>query len=219
MATQPFTAVGKSLHDLAKTMQTLPKATPGAFAYANSGVLQQAGVVMAARYITPEKHAKSDGRRTNQYTEPPGATHGPVKMSHRDNSGAAVRNARGQFINVPVERKLFIKGKFVSRTGEMLATAQELSRAAPTQLVDVVLAHGVNPKIGRSGGEITAGIYADGNGYLEITGGWKAAEVGVRSGYPAGVKGWWRALRSSQGRWATLLKKKFPDLLTVKISR
>ena len=28
-----------------------------------------------------------------------------------------------------------------------------------------------------------------------------------------GVRGIWRALRSVQGRWATIVRKKYPDLL------
>lgn len=211
-------AVGASLNDVARTMRTLPAGTPGAFAYASSGVLQQAGVVMAARYITPDTHANNGGRQTRDYTAPSNGTHGPVRMRSRDAQGNLQRNARGQIISTAVEVKLFIKGKFVSRSGEMLATAQELGRTSPTQATNVILAHGVNPKRGDRG-EITAGVTSDGSGYLEISGGWKAAEAGVRGGYPQGVKGWWRSLRSVQGRWATLLRKKYPDLLKVKVAR
>lgn len=205
-------AVGASLTDVATACRALPSKAPGAFAYANSGVMQQAGVVFLSRYITDGNHAKGSGTSRQQYTEPSGGTHGPVRKSNRDSSGNFLRNARGQFIYAARETKLFIKGKFVSRTGEMRATAIELARTPPTESVNVILAFGVNPK-GRDGGTITAGVDSRGRAYLEITGGYKAAEVGVRGGFPVGVKGWWRSLRSVQGRWGTLLKKKFPDLL------
>lgn len=211
-------AVGASLDDLARTMRTIPARTPAAIAYANSGVLQQAGIVVAARYITPDTHAKNGGRQTSDYTVPANGTHGPVRRRSRDANGNLMRNSRGQIITSAVEVKLFVKGQFVSRSGEMLETAKELGRTAPTESVNVILAHGVNPKRGDRG-EITAGITHSGNGYLEISGGWKAAEAGVRGGYPAGVKGWWRALRSVQGRWGTLLKKKYPDLFRVTVAR
>jgi hypothetical protein len=195
-------AVGASLADLARVCRTLPANSPRAIAYANSGVMQQAGVVMAARYITPENHAEQRGARLN-YTAPPNGTHGLKRV------------ARGGRV---IERKLFVKGQFVARSGEMRKTALELARTGPTESVGVILAHGVNPQ-GKTGGDITAGIDGEGRGYLEITGGWKAAEVGKKGGYPMGVKGWWRALRSAQGRWATLLKKKYPDLIRVKAAR
>lgn len=213
-----FQAVGASLNDVARTCRTLPAGTPGAFAYAASGVLQQAGVVFGARYITNDTHANNGGRQTRDYTAPTNGTHGPVRMRSRDAQGNLNRNARGQIIAVASEVKLFIKGKFVSRSGEMKATAEELARATPSTAVNVILAHGVNPKRGDRG-EITAGVTPDGTGYLEISGGWKAAESGVRGGYPAGVKGWWRALRTVQNRYGTLLKKKYPDLLRVKVAR
>lgn len=205
-------AVGASLEDLAATMRKAAHATPGAIAFANSGVMQQAGVVFAARYITSENYLGEKGN----FTAPAGATHGPVRMSSRDKDGKSIRNARGQFIRTAVENKVFIKGKFVSRSGNMRETAKELARTAPTESVGVILAHSVNPR--RMGsGEITAGIDKDGNGYLEIDGGYAAAERGSR-GRSNGIKGWWRALRSVQGRWGTMLKKRYPDLLRVKVA-
>ena len=203
-------AVGASLEDLAATMRKAARATPGAIAFANSGVMQQAGVVFAARYITPENYRGEKGN----FIAPAGATHGPIKRSNRAPDGTALRNSRGQFIYAAVENKVFIKGKFVSRSGNMRETAKELARTSPTESVGVILAHSVNPR--RAGtGEITAGIDKTGNGYLEIDGGYAAAERGSR-GRSNGIKGWWRALRSVQGRWGTLLKKKYPELLRVK---
>lgn len=210
-----FKALGASLNDLARTMRELPKNTPAALAYASSGVLQQSGKVFLARYITPEDWAKNGGRKTSDYTEPTGATHGPVRMRGKDANGVSIRNARGQFVTVASERKLFIKGKLVSRSGAMRLFAQELAASNPTESVNVEIAQNANPKQGDRG-EIMAGITPDGSGYLEITGGWKAAESGTRGGYPAGTKGWWRALRTVQNRFATLLRKKYPGLMIPK---
>jgi hypothetical protein len=201
-------AVGASLDDLARTMRRVPAGTPGAFAYASSGVLQQAGVVMLARYITPQNHAEMKRARI-VYTAPPDGTHGPMVRTQK-------RNERGQFVQQMEERKLFIKGKFVSRTGNMRGVADELSRAKPSEAVSVTLADGTNPRKGGTG-DIEAGIGSDGTGFLSISGGYRAAELGVK-GKANGVRGWWRALRSVQGRYATLLRKKYPDLLRVKVS-
>lgn len=203
-------AVGASLNDLAATMRALPAATPGAFAYASSGVLQQAGVVFLARYITPANHMDPKGN----FSSPAGATHGPVKWSHKDAGGNYVRNAKGQFINVPVEKKVFVKGKYVSRSGEMRAFARELAGTAPTESVGAQLAYGVNARRYASG-TLDASVDREGRGYLVIDGGYAAAEKGSRGGR-SGVRGWFSALRSVQGRWGTLLRKKYPDLLKIK---
>lgn len=203
-------AVGASLNGLAATMRTLPAATPGAFAYAGSGVLQQAGVVFLARYVTPENHMDAKGN----YTAPPGATHGPVKYSNKDEHGELMRNAKGQFIYAPKERKVFVKGKFVSRSGLMRTFARELAATPPTDSVGVTLAHGVNARKGGTG-DMDCGIDREGRGYLLLDGGYAAAEKGQR-GVRSGVRGWWSSLRSVQGRWGTLLKKKYPDLLKIR---
>lgn len=211
-------AVGASLDDLARTMRSMPANAPGAIAYASSGVLQQAGVVMLARYITPASFAQSVGKNNRLvYAAPPGATHGKIRKTHKRPDGTYVRNDKGQFVDIVIEEKLFIKGKFVSRTGQMKSLASDLARTAPTESVKVVLSDCANQRNGDSG-KIEAGIDAHGNGYVELTGGYRAAEVGSR-GKTNGVKGWYRALRSVQGRWATLIRKKYPELARVKVGR
>lgn len=207
-------AVGASLDDVARTCRALPARTPSAFAYSSSGVLQQAAVVFLSRYITPANYSSQSGSRQT-YTAPPGATHGPVKKTNKDEQGNYVRDSKGRFIYAFREKKIFIKGQFVSRTGQMRAFANELASTPPTDSVGVTLAHAANVRTGNSA-ELTAGIDANGNGFVELTGGYRAAEVGSRSGRPMGVKGWWRSLRSVQGRYATLLKKKYADLLVPK---
>lgn len=193
----------------------MPAQSLSAYAYANSGVAQQAGVVFLGRYITAGDFGGESGNRKT-YTEPPGATHGPVVRTNKDASGNYMRNSKGQFIYAAVEKKRYIKGKFVSRTGEMKAFARELAATAPTAQLNATLAYGVNPRSGGSGGDLTASIDSQGRFVLEITGGYKAAEVGSRGGVPMGVKGWWRALRSAQGRWATLIRKKYPELIRIR---
>ena len=210
-----FRAVGASLGDLARACRAMPAQSLGAFAYANSGVAQQAGVVYLGRYITAGEHSADSGNRKT-YTEPPGATHGPVVRSNKDASGNFMRNSKGQFIYAAVEKKRFIKGKFVSRTGEMKAFARELAATAPTAQLSATIAFGVNPRRDAPGGDLTASIDSQGRFVLETTGGYKAAEVGSRSGVPMGVKGWWRALRSAQGRWSTLIRKKYPELIRIR---
>lgn len=210
-----FRAVGASLGDLARACRAMPAQSLGAFAYANSGVAQQAGVVFLGRYITAGDYSADSGNRKT-YTEPPGATHGPVVRSNKDANGNFMRNSKGQFIYAAVEKKRYIKGKFVSRTGEMKAFARELAATAPASDLNAVLAFGLNTRSGTSGGDLTASIDNQGRFVLEITGGYKAAEVGSRSGVPMGVKGWWRALRSAQGRWSTLIRKKYPELIRIR---
>lgn len=210
-----FRAVGASLGDLARACRAMPAQSLGAFAYANSGVAQQAGVVFLGRYITAGDYSADSGNRKT-YTEPPGATHGPVVRSNKDANGNFMRNSKGQFIYAPIEKKRYIKGKFVSRTGEMKAFARELAATAPSAQLNATIAFGVNPRRDASGGDLTASIDNQGRFVLEITGGYKAAEVGSRSGVPMGVKGWWRALRSAQGRWSTLIRKKYPELIRIR---
>lgn len=201
-------AVGASLNDLAATMRKLPANTPGAFAYASSGVMQQAGVVMAARYITDSNYMDARGN----YTAPPNGTHGPIKRTNRNPDGTYRRNERGQYVYADEMQKLFVKGQFVSRSGAMREIAKELAGTAPTSSLGVTLAHGMS-RIKGSDGEIDATIDASGRGHIAISGGYRAAEVGSRKTGMRGIKGWWRALRSVQGRYATLLRKKYPDLL------
>lgn len=205
-------AVGASLDTLATTMRAAAKSGPSAFAYANSGVLQQVGVVMSARYIVDGNYSVSAKSGYTQYTEPHGATHGPVVATVRDNSGRLIRNNRGQFQKQYIERKLFVKGKFVDRSGGMANAADELARAAPTERFPVMIAEEVTGQL-RKRGNIAIGIDDSGNGYLTLADGYAAAERGSRKRGQNGVRGWWRALRSVQGRWSTLMRKKYPDLL------
>lgn len=207
-------AVGASLTDLARACQALPRGTASAFALANSGVAQQAGVIFLARYITPANYAQNTPRGV-EFTEPPGATHGPIVRTNRDESGNFIRNAKGQFVYVAKERKRFIKGQFVSRSGEMREVAADLSRTPPNDKPGRTITMGSNPRKGHSG-EIDVSIDAAGHGIFEITGGYCAAEKGSRSGKPMGVKGWYRAIRGASGRWATLIKKKYPDLIQIR---
>lgn len=64
-----------------------------------------------------------------------------------------------------------------------------------------------------------AGITSDGTGYITLSDGYRAAEVGQRGTVSNGVKGVWRALRSVQGRWSTLLRKRYSDLLHLQAAR
>ena len=205
-------AVGASLDTLAATMRTAAHKAPEAFAYANSGVLQQAGVVLAARYIVDGNHAKDDKSGRSIYTAPPGATHGPVVSTIRDNSGNIMRNDRGQWQRKFVERKLFVKGKFVDRSGGMANAADDLARAAPTTRMGVQIVDGETGQRGKRG-QVAVGIDRDGNGYVTLSDGYAAAERGTRKRVSSPVRGWWRSLRSVQGRWSTMLRKRYPDLL------
>lgn len=205
-------AVGASLDTFAATMRTAAHRSPEAFAFANSGVLQQAGVVLKARYIVDGEHAKTAKSGRSVYTEPPGATHGPVVATIRDNAGNIMRNQRGQFQRKYVERKIFVKGKFVDRSGGMANAADELASSAPTTKFPTEIASGETGQAGKKSA-LTVGIDASGNGYVTLSDGYAAAERGTRKRTSSPVRGWWRALRSVQGRWATLLRKKYPELL------
>ena len=205
-------AVGASLDTLAATMRTASKSGPAAFAYANSGVLQQVGVVMSARYIVDGSYSTRSKSGYTKYTEPPGATHGPVVATVRDNSGRLIRNDRGQFQRQYIERKLFVRGKFVDRSGGMANAAEDLARQAPTERFPILIVDEMTSQKGKRG-NVAIGIDDSGNGYVTLTNGYAAAERGSRSRSQSGVRGWWRALRSVQGRWATLMRKKYPELL------
>ena len=216
-------AVGASLGDLARTMRSIPAGTPAAFAYANSGVLQQVGVVMLSRYITAEDHYAPGQRRP--YTSPPGSTHGPITTTKLSARGERFgRDAKGHWHplkpeevaqTITKEDKIFIRGKFVSRSGAMRSAAKEISLSAPSDSVGITLAFATNQQSGKTG-DIDCGIAADGSGYITLSGGYRAAEAGSRRNRSPGVKGWWRSLRSVQGRWRTLLRKKYPELASIR---
>lgn len=203
-----FKAVGASLDTLAKRCQALPKGAPGTFAYANSGVLQQAGVVARERYIVPGRNAETTKNGNTNYTTPPGATHGP--MTRR------VRTFRdGRTVATTTEQKLFVKGKFVDRSGGMLGFAEDLARMAPTEALNHTLDESETGQKGKRG-EIMASIDAQGRGLLVLSDGYRAAEVGSRGRLSNGVKGWYRALRTASSRWSTLIRKRYPELLSLK---
>ena len=208
--TVQWRAVGASLNDLAQTMRAIPGSSPAVFARMNSELLKLAGSVLISRYVTPTNHTNTVRGRLN-FTAPPGATHGPVIRSHRLPDGTYSRNARGQFVDVVQERKIFIKGKFVSRTGEMREIARDLSTSAPSEATSRVIVRGENPRPGGTG-SVVVGIDDRGNGYVEILDGYRAAEAGKRGTVSAGTRGWWKSIRSVQGRWKTLLRKRYPDL-------
>ena len=203
-----FRAVGASLDTLAKRCQALPKGAPSTFAYANSGVLQQAGVVARERYIVPGRNAETTKSGNTNYTTPPGATHGPMTRKAR-----TFRD--GRTIATTTEQKLFVKGKFVDRSGGMLGFAEDLSRLAPTEALNRLLDESETGQRGKRG-EISASIDAQGRGLLVLSDGYRAAEVGSRSRMSNGVKGWYRALRTASSRWSTLIRKRYPELLSLK---
>lgn len=217
-------AVGASLNDLARVARSVPAGTPAAFAYANSGVIQQVGVVMLARYITPTTHYAEGQRRP--YTSPPGSTHGPITTTKLSARGERFgRNKLGQWHKledsevaqtITNEDKVFIRGKFVSRSGAMRDFAREIAARGPTENVGTIIGFGINQQSGKSG-DLDAGIAPDGSGYITLSGGYRAAEVGSRRAKYAsnGIKGWWRGLRSVQGRWKTLIRKKYPELMAL----
>lgn len=212
-------AVGASLDTLATTMRAAKESTPALLGLASGTVLQQAGVVIKSRYIVPGAFAVETKNRIN-YTAPPGATHGPISKRQLSRHGEPFgRNERGQWrkmqpedvaTEIVTEKKIFVKGKFVSRTKGIQSFVDELASAVPEQRVDYLLA--IQP--GRTiKDDLEAGVDPDGRGYLTATGGYAAAERGSRKNGQNGVRGFWRALRSVEGRWATLMRKKYPDLL------
>lgn len=203
-----FKAVGASLDTLAKRCQALPKGAPSTFAYANSGVLQQAGVVARERYIVPGRNAETTKSGNVNYTTPAGATHGPMSRK--------VRTFRdGRTIATTTEQKLFVKGKFVDRSGGMLGFANDLSRDPPSERLSYEIVDGETGQKGKNGA-IMASIDANGRGILTLSDGYRAAEVGSRGRGSNGVKGWYRALRTASSRWSTLIRKKYPELLSLR---
>lgn len=207
-ASVSFKAVGASLDTLAKRCQALPKGAPSTFAYANSGVLQQAGVVARERYIVPGRNAETTKNGNANYTTPPGATHGPMTRK--------VRTFRdGRTIATTTEQKLFVKGKFVDRSGGMLGFANDLSRDPPSERLSYEIVDGETGQKGKDG-QIMASIDANGRGILTLSDGYRAAEVGSRGRASNGVKGWYRALRTASSRWSTLIRKKYPELLSLR---
>lgn len=220
-----FRAVGASLDTLAKKCQALPRGSVDAFAFANAGVLQIAGQIAKDKYIVGGRNAEEtpNGRRLI-YTPPPGATHGPITTIKLSRYGERFgRDERGRWGPlkpsdvaqvITHEKPLFVKGKFVGRSGAMEAFAKELSQAGVEQhgKPGTTLAIEPNPRDSRS--DLLAEIDKDGRGILTITGGYRAAEVGSR-GRLNGVKGWWRALRGASGRWGTLIRKRYPELISL----
>lgn len=207
-----FKAVGASLDTLAKRCQELPRSSVGSLAYANSGVLQQAGEIVRSRYIVAGHHSDLSRSGYTRYKEPPGATHGPVVRQWKDENGNSLRNARGQFVFKVVERKLFVKGKFVDRTGAMLGAADDVRGAKPSDAYPRIIAEVETVQKGKRS-EIAVGIDAAGLGYVTLSDGYAAAERGTRTRTSSPVRGWWRALRTASTQWGKLLNKTYPDLL------
>lgn len=207
-----FKAVGASLDTLAQRCQELPRSSVGALAYANSGVLQQVGKIVHSRYIVPGHWSERNKSGYTMYTQPPGATHGPVKFAWSYKGGESFRNSRGQFEKRAIEIKLFVKGKFVDRTGAMLGAAEDLSTADPSIEFPRIISEAQTFQQQKRS-EVIVGIDANGLGYVELKDGYAAAERGTRSRVSSPVRGWWRALRTASGQWGKLLNKKYPDLL------
>lgn len=216
-ASVEWRAVGASLETLAQTMRTAALDTPKALAYANSGVLQQAGVVLESRYVVAGRWMRLTRSGYANYTAPPGVTHGPVVLSWKDELGQPYRNAAGQFVRKPLEKRLFIRGKFVDRSGGLLGAAQDLRAAGPTERLGVVIADGMTGQQGKRG-EVTVGIDPRGEGFVDLRDGYAAAEKGSRNAR-SGVRGWWRSIRSASSRWSTMIRKKYPELLALRRTR
>lgn len=217
-----FKAVGASLDTLAKRCQELPRSSVGALAYANSGVLQQVGKIMHSRYIVAGRNAVTGKSGYTQYTQPAGATHGPISVKKFSKHGERFgRDERGRWrtlkpedvaSTITTERKLFVKGKFVDRTGAMLGAADDLRSADPSVEFPRLMSEAETGQKGKRS-EVSVGIDANGLGYVELKDGYAAAERGTRSRVSSPVRGWWRALRTASGQWGKLLNKKYPDLL------
>lgn len=207
-----FKAVGASLDTLAKRCQELPRSSVGSLAYANSGVLQQAGEIVRSRYVVAGHHSDLSRSGYTRYLEPPGATHGPVKMAWKAKGGEAFRNQRGQFEKRPIEIKLFVKGKFVDRTGAMLGAADDVRGSKPSEVYPRIITEVETGQKGKRS-EVAVGIDAAGLGYVTLSDGYAAAERGTRTRISSPVRGWWRALRTASTQWGKLLNKTYPDLL------
>jgi hypothetical protein len=222
-----FKAVGASLDTLAKRCHDLPKAAPSTFAFANSGVIQQAGRIVRERYIVPGSFIEYRGRKSGayDYTEPPGATHGSISTKRFSKFGERFgRDARGRWgplkdsdvaYTVTTERKLFVKGKFVSRNGTMQGFAEDLQSSEPEAKASRVIAQDYSIASLGKYNELRASIDADGRGVIELIGGYRAAEVGSRKQGSNGVRGWFRGLRTASSQWSKLLSKKYPGLLSL----
>lgn len=208
-----FRAVRASLDTLAKTVRSAAANQKTAFAYANSGILQLAAGVLTSRYLVPGYYAESSPKdlRGLRYKEPPGATHGPMIRTIRDQSGSILRDERGRFVERMVEQKRFVKGKFVTRSGDLEDAFRDLQADPPKAEASRQLV-----RMTGQDGQIDAWIDRHGNGLIKMAGGYRAAEVGSRKSGRAGIKGVWRSLRTVQGRWATLLRKRYPDLLKLR---
>lgn len=205
-------AVGASLDTLAATMRAAKERTPGIMALGSSTVLQQSGVVLKARYIVDGDYSVRTKSGYTSYTAPPGATHGPVVMARRGSDGKSFRNERGQFVLRPTEKKIFVKGKFVDRSGGIAGAADDLATFVPSEKLGAVIVDAETSQY-RKNGQLIAGIDASGGGYITLSDGYAAAERGSRGRGQNGVRGIWRALRSVQGRWTTIVRKRYPDLL------
>lgn len=201
-----FKAVGASLDTLAKRCKELPKGSVQAFAYANAGVLQVAGKIVVDKYTTPGEHAYPRKSGSLQYTTPPGGTHGPVQYNSFQTNGKKKKT-----LVIARERNLlFIKGKFVSRSGDLRDFAERVSRSTPAETTPNVIAEEVNKN-----GALSCYVDRDGKGILTISGGYRGAEMGQKGTISNGVRGFWRGLRTASSRWGTLIKKRYPELLAL----
>jgi hypothetical protein len=218
-----FRAVGASLDTLAQRCKELPRGSVQAFAYANSGVLQIAGKIVADKYIVSGTHAEPSPKSGRLiYTAPPGATHGPFSTTKLSKYGERFgRDAKGRWGPlkpedvaqvIHKEHKIFVKGKFVSRSTAMDQFAEDLAKSSPAESVSRRIAGGYNPWDHTS--TLVAEVDANGRGIIALSGGYRAAEAGSR-GRSNGIKGWWRGLRTASTRWGTLIKKRYPELLAL----
>lgn len=205
-----FKAVGASLDTLAKRCHDLPKAAPSTFAFANSGVIQQAGRIVRERYIVPGDHAEKTRSGYTRYTAPPGGTHGPISYRSFQSNGRAKRD----LVIASEKNKLFIKGKFVSRTGQMEGFANEIASSSPSQAIPSIISDVSGGQRGKTA-NVAAYIDHDGRGIIELSGGYRSAEVGQRGTISNGVRGWFRGLRTASSQWSKLLNKKYPGLLSL----
>lgn len=202
-----FRAVGASLDTLAQRCKELPRGSVQAFAYANSGVMQIAGKIVADKYTTPKEYAEPRrSGRSLQYSAPPGGTHGPVQYTSFRTNG----KTKKQLVIAREKNLLFIKGKFVSRSGNLREFALEMGRSTPSESTPNVIAE----ESGNSG-NLTCYVEKDGRGFLTISGGYRGAEMGQKGTVSNGVRGFWRGLRTASTRWGTLIKKRYPELLTL----
>lgn len=206
-ASLTFKAVGKSLDDLAKRCREMPRDSKGAIAFASSGMIQVAGAVIREKYVVPGEYSVGTKRGRLNYTSPPGATHGSMGYTTLRTDGKKKRD-----IVRATENKIFVKGKFVSRTGQLQSWADGLRSSQPSAEFPRVIdeAESIRHK---SSGELVAGVDSEGRAYIEAKGGYRAAEVGQKGTISNGVRGLWRGFRASTGRFGTIIKKRYPELL------